>query len=182
MSMSSLEDKNRFIATDVANLQAQRLLGRINLGVPEVFGLLSVENNVAELVYLFFRVAMPLAFCGCAVNGKVLYGFQAFVADGDGIELFLFVGTHVLGVEVTNLLHHAVADKLGYPDVEPLLFCRLSAKFLCGAIHFVFCLVGCHHIVELLLQVAQLHEIQWNGPVFMDELVRYNFFHNPKHK
>ena len=51
-AMSSLEEKNRFIATDIANLQTQRLLGSIDFGVPEVFGLLSVEDNVAEFVYL----------------------------------------------------------------------------------------------------------------------------------
>ena len=99
----SAQAEHRLVAADVADLQAQRLLGSIDFGIPKVLCLLTVEDDVTELVDFDFCIAMPLTFCRCAVNGEVFDCFQTFFTDSDRIELFLLVGTHVLGVEVIDL-------------------------------------------------------------------------------
>lgn len=53
---------NGLVTTDVADFEAQRLLWRIYLRIPEVLSLLTVENDVAEFVYLHLRVAVPFTF------------------------------------------------------------------------------------------------------------------------
>ena len=75
--------KGTFIATDVANLEAEGFLVAFDSAVPEVLGFGAIEDDKTQAVYLYLGVAMPggVFVSSRTVNTQPLDGLQTFIAD-----------------------------------------------------------------------------------------------------
>ena len=74
---------NRFITTNIPDLQALRLLFALDGAVPEGFGFLAIANDIAQLVDFDLAVGVPFAFGGGAVQTQEFDQFQTILADLD---------------------------------------------------------------------------------------------------
>ena len=80
-----------FVPADIADFHAQGLFVRTNAAIPEILGLLAVDDHIAQFIDLDFTVRMPNAFGSGAIQAQKLNGFQAFFADMNWLKGFLFI-------------------------------------------------------------------------------------------
>ena len=86
-----LQRPDGFIAADIADFHTQRPFVGADTAIPEVFGLLAVDDHIAQFIDLDFAVGMPNAFSSGAIQAQKLNGFQAFFADMNWLKGFLFI-------------------------------------------------------------------------------------------
>ena len=83
--------KRRFVAADVAGADAEGLGGTGDRAIPQLAGLLTVENDIAELVDFKAYVCVQYALLLFAVDEYCLKHFKPLIGNLDLLELLVFL-------------------------------------------------------------------------------------------
>lgn len=170
--MASSHLPNRFISTNVSNLDTERFIIGSNAAIPKLLGFHAVTNNVSELVNLDLAIRVPIALGRGTVYANKLNKLQSVIADNDRLVRLLF-GRIERGflVELGDFGHYTVTDKFINGD------CISTEQGVGVFFATEFNVISDDNIIKNCFQIAEF-DFNSRAIVLSDEFAKFRFIGN----